>query len=162
MTHWKTQFNYQWLGAYCLPDGKDVTLTIKEMKREEVVGTSGKKELLLVAYFAENVKPMVVNKTNCKTLEKLYRTPNIEDWAGKQMQVGASRVDAFGDKVDALRIRPFMPKPPGDDRPTVATGSAVWNSAIDYLKGGNKLATILEKYKLTKEQIKTLQQYEIN
>lgn len=161
MTHWKTQFNYQWLGAYSLPDGKDIALTIREMKREEVVGMSGKKELLLVAYFAENVKPMVVNKTNCKALEKLFRTPLIEDWAGKQIQVGASRVDAFGDKVDALRIRPFAPKPPGDERPTVETGSFVWNSAVDYLKGGNSINSILAKYKLTKEQIKALQQYEI-
>lgn len=161
MTHWKTQFNYQWLGAYSLPEGKDIALTIREMKREEVVGISGKKELLLVAYFTENVKPMVVNKTNCKALEKLYRTPNIEEWAGKQMQVGASRVDAFGDKVDALRVRPFLPKLPGDDRPTVETGSIVWNNAVAYLQGGNKVESILGKYKLTKEQIKTLQQHEI-
>ncbi|MEG1007541.1 MAG: hypothetical protein RSO15_14880 [Bacteroides sp.] len=161
MTHWKTQFNYKWLGAYCLPDGKDIILTIKEMKREEVVGTSGKKELLLVAYFHEAVKPMVVNKTNCKALEKLFKTPIIEDWSGKQMQVGASRVDAFGDKVDALRVRPFLPKVGEDVRPTIETGSAVWNSSIDYLKSGNDLNAIMRKYKLTKEQIKTLQQYEV-
>lgn len=161
MTHWKTQFNYKWLGAYCLPDGKDIILTIKEMKREEVAGTSGKKELLLVAYFHEDVKPMVVNKTNCKALEKLFKTPIIEDWSGKQMQVGASRVDAFGDKVDALRVRPFLPKVGEDVRPTIETGSAVWNSSIDYLKSGNDLNAIMRKYKLTKEQIKTLQQYEV-
>ncbi|MEG0889904.1 MAG: hypothetical protein RSH25_15675 [Bacteroides sp.] len=161
MTHWKTQFNYKWLGAYCLPDGKDIILTIKEMKREEVAGTSGKKELLLVAYFHEAVKPMVVNKTNCKALEKLFKTPIIEDWSGKQMQVGASRVDAFGDKVDALRVRPFLPKVGEDVRPTIETGSAVWNSSIDYLKSGNDLNAIMRKYKLTKEQIKTLQQYEV-
>lgn len=161
MTHWKTQFNYQWLGSYCLPDGKDIILTIKEMKREDVVGVSGKKELLLVAYFHEGVKPMVVNKTNCKALEKLFRTPAIEDWADKQIQVGSSRVDAFGDKVDALRVRPFLPKPPGDDRPTVTTGSAVWKNILDGIAGGYTVATVMTKYKLTKEQIKTLQQHEI-
>lgn len=161
MTHWKTQFNYKWLGSYSLQDGKDITLTIREMKREDVVGVSGKKELLLVAYFDEDIKPMVVNKTNCKTLERLFKTPAIEEWPGRQIQIGASRVDAFGDKVDALRIRPFAPTPAGDSRPTVETGSAVWNSAVDYLKGGNSVNSILAKYKLTKEQIKTLQQHEI-
>mgnify|MGYP000112125353 CR=1 FL=1 len=28
MTHWKTQFNYDYLGAYSLPDGKDIILEI--------------------------------------------------------------------------------------------------------------------------------------
>ncbi|MEG0646929.1 MAG: hypothetical protein RR471_07140 [Bacteroides sp.] len=161
MTHWKTQFNYKWLGAYCLPDGNDIILTIKEMKREEVVGTSGKKELLLVAYFHEAVKPMVVNKTNCKALEKLFKTPIIEDWSGKQMQVGASRVDAFGDKVDALRVRPFLPKVGEDARPTVETGSAVWKNIADGIAGGYTVAQVIGKYKLAKEQIKELQKLEI-
>lgn len=160
-THWKTQFNYKWLGAYCLPDGKDVVLTIREMKREEVVGDSGNKEQCLIAYFHENSKPMIVNKTNCKTLEKLFKTPIIEEWSNKQIQVGAAQVKAFGSVVDALRIRPFTPASPGDNRPTVETGSPVWKNAIDYLKGGNKLEKIIEKYKLTKEQIKELQAYEI-
>ena len=38
MTHWKTQFNYDYLGAYSLPDGKDIILTIRETKKEQVVG----------------------------------------------------------------------------------------------------------------------------
>ncbi len=161
MTHWKTQFNYKWLGAYSLPDGKDVILTIDEMKREEVAGTSGKKELLLVAYFREDAKPMVVNKTNCKTLEKLFKTPRIEEWHGKTVQVGASRVDAFGDKVDALRIRPFLPKVGEDVRPTVETGSAVWKNIADGIAGGYTVEQVIGKYKLTKEQIKELQKLEI-
>ena len=32
MTHWKTQFNYDYLGAYSLPDGKDIILTIREKR----------------------------------------------------------------------------------------------------------------------------------
>ena len=59
MTHWKTQFNYDYLGAYSLPDGKDIILTIRETKKEQVVGASGKKEECFVAYFFENVKPMI-------------------------------------------------------------------------------------------------------
>lgn len=131
------------------------------MKREEVVGDSGNKDECLIAYFHENAKPMIVNKTNCKTLEKLFKTPIIEEWSGKQIQVGAAQVKAFGSVVDALRVRAFPPPPPGDNRPTVETGSTIWKNAIDYLKGGNKLEKIIEKYKLTKEQIKELQQYEI-
>ena len=32
LTHWKNQFNYDYLGAYSLPDGKDIILTLKETK----------------------------------------------------------------------------------------------------------------------------------
>lgn len=160
-THWKTQFNYKWLGAYCLPDGKDVVLTIREMKREEVVGDSGNKEQCLIAYFHENSKPMIINKTNCKTLEKLFKTPIIEEWSNKQIQVGAAQVKAFGSVVDALRIRPFLPASPGDNRPTVETGSPVWSNIIDGLKSGFTINQVMQKYKLTKEQIKELQTYEI-
>ena len=39
MTHWKTQFNYDYLGAYSLPDGKDIILTIRETKKR----TSGRR-----------------------------------------------------------------------------------------------------------------------
>ena len=110
MTHWKTQFNYPYLGAHSLPEGKDLILTIREMKREEVTGENGKKDMCLIAYFHENVKPMVVNKTNCKTLEKLFKTPDIEQWINKAMQVGSARVNVKGEMIDALRIRPFAPK----------------------------------------------------
>lgn len=33
LTHWKNQFNYDYLGVYSLPDGKDIILTIKETKK---------------------------------------------------------------------------------------------------------------------------------
>ena len=162
LTHWKNQFNYDYLGAYSLPDGKDIVLTIKEMKKENVVGTNGQKSECFVAYFHENVKPMILNKTNCKAIEKMYKTPNIEEWVNKQIQVGSTRISAFGEMTDCLRVRAFVPKPAdADTRPTVATGSAIWNNAIDYLKGGNALDSITKKYKLTNTQIKELQKYEI-
>ena len=161
MTHWKSQFNYQWLGAYSLPEGKDIILTIKEMKREKVVGNNGNKELLLVAYFAEDVKPMVVNKTNCKTLEKLFKTPIIESWVGKQIQVGSVKVDAFGDKVDALRVRSFAPNA---TQPliTVQKDTPIYQGIIDALQGGFTMAQVKSKYKLTREQEKELKAYEIS
>ena len=82
MTHWKTQFNYDYLGAYSLPDGKDIILTIRETKREQVVGASGKKEECFVAYFFENVKPMILNRTNCKSraYRRLRALPSARRW----------------------------------------------------------------------------------
>ena len=108
MEHWKQNFDYKYTGAYELQPGEEKVVTIKKTCKEEVNSTDGKKSLCLVAYFEESSKPMVLNKTNCKTIEKLY-SPFIEKWVGKQITVFAAKVKAFGDTVDALRIRPTVP-----------------------------------------------------
>lgn len=162
LTHWKSGFNYKYAGIQDLPNGKDVVLTIKEILDEEVIGNNGKKDVLPILYFVENFKPMVCGKENSRLATQALKTPYREQWEGKQIQIGVSREEWFRKTDDYLRIRKFAPKPHGEDvRPTVETGSAVWNSSIDYLKSGNDLNAIMRKYKLTKEQIKTLQQYEV-
>lgn len=109
--HWKVQFNYDYMGSYSLPDGKDVILTIRETKKEQVIGQNGKKEECFVCYFEESDKPMILNRTNCKTIEKIHRSPYIEDWPGLRVQIGIDKVNAFGETVDALRIRNIKPAP---------------------------------------------------
>lgn len=113
MTHWKKLTNPDYLGAYSVLDaGHDLILTIKSVSEELVCGADGKKEQCVVARFYEPEKPMILNKTNMKSIEKLYSTPFIEEWTGKKIQVYSARVKAFGDTVDALRIRPTVPKAP--------------------------------------------------
>lgn len=108
-THWKKNFNYDYMGAYSLPEGKDVIVTIKALKKEQVKGPKGKKEECFVCYFSDSDKPMILNKTNCKTIEKLYGSPFIEDWGGKKIQLYSAKVDAFGESTEALRVRDFAP-----------------------------------------------------
>ncbi len=108
-THWKKLTNPDYLGAYSLEEGKDLILTIKSVGNEIVTGSDGKKEQCTVAKFSENVKPMILNVTNMKTIAKIYNNPYIEDWAGKKIQIYSAKVKAFGEIVDALRIREFIP-----------------------------------------------------
>lgn len=157
-THWKTQFNYDYLGTYSLPDGKDVILTIQSACRQDVIGNDGKKEKLLVCHFKENAKPMIINRTNCKTITKVIGSPYLEDWTNRLIQVGAVSVKAFGDVVDALRIRPFAPKVVHSDKLTVVTGSPIWNGIIKLIQQGRKVEEAQTKYTFTKEQVKELVQ----
>ena len=108
-THWKKLTNPDYLGAYALEDGKDVMLTINHVREEVVTGTGGKKDNCVVCHFAENVKPMILNATNMKTITSLLGTPYIEDWSGKKIQIGVEKVKYAGDLVDALRVRKFLP-----------------------------------------------------
>lgn len=110
LTHWKKLSNPNYLGAYSIEDGKDLVLTISAVRQEEVIGTDGKKEECIVCYWVEPQKPMILNSTNAKMIQKLLNTPYIEQWAGHKIQVGSEKVKAFGDVVEALRVRKFLPK----------------------------------------------------
>lgn len=79
LTHWKNQFNYDYLGAYSLSDGKDIVLTIKETKKEMVTGANGQKSECFVAYFHENVKPMSFKFCNKKTKSKQVKTKQSKE-----------------------------------------------------------------------------------
>lgn len=110
--HWKNLANYDFLGTYSLEGiAPEITLTIKEIKKELVTATGGAKEDCIVAYFVEDtvsnvtVKPMVLNKTNCKIIEKLYNTGDIESWIGKKITVYPTTTRFARDIVPCLRIR---------------------------------------------------------
>jgi len=108
-THWKKLINPDYLGAYSLEPGKDMVLTIGTVRKETITGTDGKKEECIVCHWQENEKPMILNVTNCKMIAKLLKTPYIEKWAGHKVQIGAEKVRAFGEDVEALRIRSKLP-----------------------------------------------------
>ncbi|MBQ7654517.1 MAG: hypothetical protein IJS17_05535 [Clostridia bacterium] len=110
MTHWKKLTNPNYLGVYSLENGKDMILTIDKLRQEQVIGSDGKKGECLVCYFVENVKPMIMNKTNLKQIEKLAESPMIEEWHGLRIQIGSEKVKAFGEVVDALRVRNTKPE----------------------------------------------------
>jgi hypothetical protein len=109
LTHWKKLMNPDYLGSYALEPGQDLIATIKSVGNEEVTGTDGKKEICSVIHFTENVKPMILNATNNKTIAKLFKTPYIEQWTGRKIQIYTEKVKAFGEVWDALRIRPYLP-----------------------------------------------------
>ena len=116
LTHWKKLTNPDYLGAYALQPGEDLIVTIKNVTQGDVIGTGGKKESKTVVVFEEKgIKPMVLNRTNSKTITKLFKTPYIEQWKGKKIQIYIEHdIQAFGETVDGIRVRPFLPK---EDKP---------------------------------------------
>lgn len=109
MAHWKQNFDYKFTGAYELKEGETKTLTIQKTGKEKVKAQDGTEQMCFVAYFSENSKPMVLNKTNCKTIEKLYGSDS-DSWNGKKIIVEAKKVKAFGEFVDALRVKQQKPQ----------------------------------------------------
>jgi len=109
-THWKKLTNPDYLGAYAFQPGEEKTVTIKAVKRELVYNPSGSgKEECTVVYFAEDVKPLILNVTNAKAITKLWNSPFIEDWPGRRITLKVKKVSAFGEMVDAVRVSPTRP-----------------------------------------------------
>ena len=110
-THWKQLQNNDWIGAYALTDGQDLTLTIDKAMQEQVTGNNGKKEMCLTVHWVErDYRPMIVNRTNAKTITKVTGSPYIEDWHGKQITLYVDTTRLGSDIVECLRIRPYAPK----------------------------------------------------
>ena len=109
-THWKKMTNPNYLGDYSIPEGRDLIATIDYVAQEQVTGVGGKKEVEIVAHL-KNEKPFILNKTNMKTIQKIYKTPYIEDWKGRAIQIYYDPSIKFGrETVGGLRIRPFVPE----------------------------------------------------
>ncbi len=100
--------NPNYLGGWDLQDasGKtvDIIVTIKEVKQEETFNQKSQTmEPVLTVYFQE-VKPIILNATNRKTLCKVTETEYIELMVGKRIQLTTKKIRAFGEMHDAIRI----------------------------------------------------------
>ena len=110
LTHWKKLNNPDYLGSYAFQPGEEMTLTIREVKREVVTGPDGKKEDCSVVYWDEPEKPLILNVTNAKTITKLAESPYIEKWCGLRVLLGVETVSAFGERVEAIRVKKRKPE----------------------------------------------------
>ena len=104
-TSWKTQVDFIRITSTSLL-GKEQIYTIKKIQKEEIVADGGKTAKVALCYFEEDEKPMVLNKTNMKTLERLFGTEYIEDWYEKKITVFVKEGIKFGkESVNGLRIK---------------------------------------------------------
>lgn len=164
-THWKKMTNPNYLGDYSIPEGGDLIAVIDYVTQEQVTGVGGKKETEMVAHL-KNEKPFILNKTNMKTIQKLYHTPYIEEWKDRAIQIYYDPTVKFGrETVGGLRIRPFIPEIQQQaeticaDCSKTITGAygkdAAWVSKYTYQQYGKCLcADCAQKEKEKKEVMK--------
>lgn len=105
-THFKKLRNPSYIGSYELMVGTnsvELNVTI-ERAIKEMVQNGDKKEEAMVIYLKGH-KPMIVNSTNAKNISKALNSPYIEDWVGKDITLYVAKIRAFGENVDALRVK---------------------------------------------------------
>ena len=108
-TDYRTMFDRNYLGHLDLA-GREVTLTIAKVVGGELTAEGGRKSRKPIVHFGNGVKPLIVNKTNAKTIASLYGT-FVQDWAGKRITLFTSmtRNPDGGGQVECVRIRPKLP-----------------------------------------------------
>lgn len=141
-THFKKLRNPNYIGSYELMTGDnpiELVVTIERAVKEMVQNVDKKEEAMVV--YLKGQKPMIVNSTNAKAISSATGSPYIEDWVGKKITLYVAQIKAFGEKVDALRVKKDAPSLPvlNDKHPK-------WNDAITALKSGN---TTIDKIKLS-------------
>lgn len=105
VTHWKKLTNPNYIGAHDLALNQELPITIESVAVEKVKNSDGKDEDCVVARIKGARKPMILNKTNMKIISKVLDTPYIEQWVGKSIIIYSAKVKAFGEYIDALRVK---------------------------------------------------------
>ena len=108
----------EYLGAEDLDPAIEPVLTIAAIYNGTVTLQRGKENKDVIAFKEDsvpgikNVRPLICNATNRKTLRKLYKAVTAETLVGKKIQLYLDhnvRDPSTGDKVDGIRIRPRVP-----------------------------------------------------
>ena len=95
-----------------------------------------------MVYFVENYKPLILNSTNSRGIERLAKSPYIEDWKGVKLNLEIQKVKAFGDVVDAIRI--------SKNKPTIVLPELTpqhpkWAEAMKAVKSGRYPVEMIRK-----------------
>lgn len=110
-THWKkvvSDPNY--LGEADFQEGEEKIATIARVAQNETVQTAEGSSKKAVVHFKEPLKPMILNVSRSKAIEKVAGSPFFEDWPGTTVQLYIEHgIKAFGDVVSAVRVRPRKP-----------------------------------------------------
>lgn len=103
------QFPTKFIKAVDL-DGRDITLTIARVVVERL-GQGNQAEDKPVAYFNKTNKGLVLNATIARSIAALYGD-ETDEWGGRRITVYPTRVKAFGETHDVVRVRPEIPAQP--------------------------------------------------
>ena len=110
MPDFRSMYDSNYLYAFDL-QGRDVTVTIANVKAAMVKNSEKEAQKKPIVFFRESkdARGLVLCKTNGKTIAAMYGN-DTDGWIGKRITLFSATVDAFGKSVDAIRIRPTIPR----------------------------------------------------
>lgn len=107
---WEKVIDNNFISAEMLgTTGAEKVVTIKDIDFAECYDEQKKQKVQKQTVFFEECKPLVLNKTNAKTLKKLF-SPNSDDpkdCLGHKVVLKVENIKAFGKQTDCIRIKEF-------------------------------------------------------
>jgi hypothetical protein len=144
MPDFRSMYDSNYLYAFDLK-GRDVTVTIKEVRAAKVMGTDGKSQKKPLVFFKESHdnRGLVLCKTNGKTIAAMYGN-DTAGWVGNRVTLFPTTTEAFKQTVDCIRIRPQVPnkgKPTGEfaEAPEAPAPEAPEHAEVDEREPGLEL-----------------------
>jgi hypothetical protein len=84
--------------------GKTVIVEIERIDpREKLMMAGGKSDQKPVVYLKGKEKGWILNKTNARSIAKVYGN-EVMQWIGKPVAIYSASVEARGEMVDAIRV----------------------------------------------------------
>lgn len=108
MADYRTMFDKEHLGAWDL-QGRDVTVTIDDVKAGQLTGEGGKKAKKPIIRFRGKEKTFACNVTNAKTIASMYGNDTTK-WIGRQITIYPAMTQFGGKEMECIRIRPQIPQ----------------------------------------------------
>ncbi len=118
MPHWRQLMDdKEYLYHYDLVDrdGKAISpvVTIEKVVGGTLTSAGNKKSKKPIAYFVGKKKPLALNVTNCKTLEKITGSDDSAKWVGARITLFVTTTrSAEGETVKCIRIKPMAARGP--------------------------------------------------
>lgn len=112
--HYRNVFKSDHLSIYDLEDfeeqGTKLVFTVREVKQEIAAKVAGRKGDFNIAYFEEDIKPLVLNAVNGKQIAKFTQSGFVNDWVNVPIELYIKRdVKLKGEIVGGIRIKTVQP-----------------------------------------------------
>ena len=108
MPDYRSMYDREYLGEWDLA-GREVTVTIREVKGGELTAQGGRKSKKPIVYFSTDKgvaldKGLCLNKTNGKMIAGLYGT-KTEEWIGKRITMYPAMTQFGSDTMPCIRVK---------------------------------------------------------
>ena len=149
-THYRNVMKSDHLGVADIEDlveaGKPLLFTIAKAQQEIGAKVAGRRIDANIAYFAENIKPLVLNSTNSRVVANICGSPFVEDWVNVAVEIYVDKgVKMKGEVVGGVRLKaaPF--------KEVMNEQHPKWGEASERVAAGMTLEQIRQFYKITEE-----------
>ena len=157
--HYRKVFKSDHLGIADLEDfreeGKRLIFTIDKVCQEYGAKVAGKRIDANIAYFKEDIKPLVLNATNSKMVKGFANnSPFVEDWNNILIELFIDpSVKMKGEVVGGVRI---VPTQPIIKKTELTLNHPRWQEAKKAVMDGRK-SGVLKAYEVSAENLALLE-----